>query len=257
MKVLRVTPRVGKWFSSNREDYVWHSSDRKASERKIGKLNDETREALNSKDIEILQCLLVELHRWKTNGRWTDKYKDSLRKRGTSYIHDILEKAPFSEAKGLQEVIEQLMKVNGCNLPTSTAIVSFLYGRKGVPIFDRFMALFFAKQFRVSSVDCVTREVLDYVMTIDFKLDNGGKKLNGNGALRPSYYPKAIKTNLGLYIRDFVPECSRIARALNSDKVVYISIDGRQQTLTATDVEMAIFTWCMRERDRFDVAYRS
>ena len=256
MKVLRVTPGVGKWFSGNREKYVWHSKDRTTSERKIRELEDETTVAINSKDPETLQRLLVEIHRWKTNGRWTDKYKESLKKCGTSYIHDILEKAPFNEANGLQEVINQLMKVNGCNLPTSTAIASFLYGRQDVPIVDRFTALFFAKQFRVSSVDCVTREVLDYVTTIEFKLDNGGKKLNGDRALRLAYTQNAIKTNLRLYIADFVPECSRIARALNRDKFAYTSIDGTQQTFTTIDVEMAIFAWCMRERDRFDVAYR-
>ena len=97
--------------------------------------------------------------------------------------------------------------------------------------------MFFAKRFRVSSVDGATGHVLDCVTTIEFRLDNGGKKLNGNRALRPAYDSKGIETNAQLYICDFIPECSHI--------------------FTATDVEMAIFAWCTRERARFDVARRS
>ena len=257
MKDLRVTPRVGKWFSSNREKYVWHSKDRTTSERKLRELKDETTEAINSKDPESLLGLLVEIHRWKNRGRGIDKYTDSLKKCGTSYIDEILEKTPFSKSEGLQEVIEQLMKVDGCNLPTSTAIASFLYGRRDVCIFDRYLAMFFAKRFRVSSVDGVTGDVLDCVTTIEFRLDNGGKKLNGNRALRPTYNQKGVKTNVQLYTCDFIPECSRIARALGSENVVYTCIDGSPQTFTATDVEMAIFAWCKRESDLFDVARRS
>ena len=236
---------------------MWHSKDRTLSERKIRELKDEATVAINSKDPDTLLGLLQKIHRWKNRDRGINRYKESLKKCGTSYIAEILERAPFSKSKGLQEVIEQLMKVNGCNLPTATAIASFLYDRKDVCIFDRYLAMFFAKRFRVSSVDGATGDVLGFVTTIEFILHNGGKTLNGKRALRPSYNPRAIETNVRLYICDFIPECSRIARALSSANVVYTCIDGSPQTFTATDVEMAIFAWCTRERDRFDVARRS
>ena len=256
MTNLYVPPRVGEWFSSNREKYEWHSDNRIDSESKIMRLRNETRVAINKESLETLQGLLVRIHRWKTSGRKTDMYEESLKKCGMGYICGILKMAPFNKADGLQEVIERLMEVHGCNLPTSTAIASFLYGRKEIPVFDRYISLFFAKRFKISSVDSATRKVLDWIETVDFILNNGGKKLNGTRALRPSYNLKATKTNLKLYVDALVPECSRIAGTLSGAGFLYTGIDGTKRTFTAIDVEMAIFAWCMSESGRFNVAAR-
>ena len=249
---------VGYWFTLYREKYRWpKGSSRKESEQRVDKFQKAARSVLDNEDTNALKDALIDIHQWKTNNRGgtTEEYRKSLDERGSGYLKQLLSSSTFKDTNNLDEVLRKL-KIDESNLPVCTAIASFMYDRKDVPIIDRFLAQFFAREFKVSATDSETKEVLSWVRVIDFKLDNGGKKLrDGKRALRLAVYSKrGFSENLNLYTNKLVPECERIAKALNVGEHRYSDIYGESRKFAPIDVEMAIFAWANKHAKLFDVS---
>jgi hypothetical protein len=75
-------------------------------------------------------------------------------------LDNLLELRPFDGTRKLGVLINHL-KVQNCNLPVCAAIASFLYRRQYVPILDKFLAQFFAREFKTQLVDQQTGQVLN------------------------------------------------------------------------------------------------
>ena len=252
-----VPKTVGDWFKRHREGYQWpKTSSRKESEQRINKIQAAAGAALENKDTDALRDVLIDIHRWKTNNRGgtTNDYGDNL---DANYLKRLPNMSTFEDTDELERVIRKL-RIDESNLPVCTAIASFLYGRKNVPIIDKFVALFFAKKFKISAIDAETKDVLNWIDAIDFKLEKGGKKLrDGENALRLAVYDKngnGFNENLDLYINKLVPECERIAKALHIGRHSYSDICKKRQEFAPIDVEMAIFAWASRHAKLFDVS---
>jgi hypothetical protein len=153
---------------------------------------------------------------------------------------------PFVNTQNLGILIEHL-KVRNCNLPVCTAIASFLYGRQNVPILDKFLSQFFARKFKLNPVDGQTSQVLCYVTNINFRIEDGG-----TGSLRLAVYTRnGFNYNLSVYLNEFVPECVRIAKELGKSCIGYTDIHGECVEFLPIDVEMAVFSWAIRNSDLF------
>lgn len=265
---------IGNWFKENRENYQWPEGvDRLNSEYGINVLASEVKAALDSNDVKALQDSLVSIHLWKTNNilGQTDKYQEYLESLGMIaskreikrkiqetgntpkqmqwiYTEKLLKKSSFNGIDRLEEVIRYL-KVRHCNLPACSAIASFLYGRLDVPVVDRFIAQFFAKEIHKNDISAGTHEVLYWITNIPFKLEDDGR---GKGRLRLAVYTsRGFDYNLKQY-HQLVSECSDIADALNANGYSYDDINGFRQEFTPIDVDMAIFSWATKNRSLFD-----
>jgi len=246
---LEIDPSIGKWFRFYRESYDWPSgTGRKESELKIRDLQSSIQLAIIDRNNQNFAVSLEEIHRWK-NGNQRDiscKYRKNLDMKGSKYISDILGLAPFDNTENLSNLIRKL-KISGCNLPTCSAIASFIYNRKDVPIIDRFIAQFFARKFQKDTVDEETARILQYVKKIPFTLQDDGK-----GKLRPAvYYSAGFEDNLSKYIDMLIPECSRIAQDLLRINIQYCDIDEHLTYFSPVDVEMAIFSYAMKHSGDF------
>ncbi len=249
MNVIRISSEVGRWFRDYRESYEWPlNSGRRASEEHINRLRADAHKAVAAGNEDLLQSIFIEIHRWKTNNRQdqTSKYSKTLKSLNRDYFYKLLRFGPFINTHNLGNLIDHL-KVKNCNLPVCTAIASFLYGRKKVPILDKFLSQFFARKFKLDSVDEQTNQVISFVRNINFRIEDGG-----TGSLRLAVYtPNGFKYNLSMYLTKFVPECSRIAEELNESGVGYTDINGQCAEFSPTDVEMAVFSWAIRHSNLF------
>ena len=255
-----VTDEIGNWFKENREKYQWPlTASRYESEHKINTLAIEVKTALDSNNVKPTQDSLVSIHWWKNNNRFgiSDKYETGLKLKGSQYTKQLFNRSSFSGTDNLEAVIRYL-NIGYCNLPTCSAIASFLYGRENVPVIDRFIAQFFgivkirhmitqmndvdAETLRLLGldVDTGTREVLDSIDVIPFKLDAIGQ-LAAN----------KFEDNLNYYLR-LVVQTARIATELNMHGYFYTDIDGTELEFSPVDVEMAIFSWATKNRDLFN-----
>ena len=247
---MAIDRTVGNWFRAYRELYVWPSGlSRRASEGRIADLGNDLRTAIREGDAELLRSALVSVHRWKTANRQgqTRKYLATLERLGEDYyLGDLFSLAPFDPGRDAGTVVRHL-KVRNCNLPVSTAIASFLYGRRAVPILDKFLSQFFARKLRHEDADEQTRQALAHTRRIDFRIEDGG-----GGRLRLAVYSRSgFEHGLRLFLREYVPECTRIAGELAEAGVQYAGVDGRPAQFSPVDVEMAIFSWAMRNSDLF------
>lgn len=244
-----VPDEVGKWFKQNRESYSWPTGQsRQQSEESIDSLSGETRAALASGDTESLKQALVNIRNWENNNRRavTNRYRRELESKGGTYLEDLLSASTFNDTDNLEGVVRHL-EVRECNLPTCTAIASFLYGRKSVPIVDTLVAQFFAGRFSRFDLDSATVSAIQWIEHIAFKLEDPG-----NGRLRLAVYkPSDFESTLELFIHRLVPECERISQALSASGHTYDGIDSDGLEFTPVDVEMATFSWSSRNQHLF------
>jgi hypothetical protein len=197
---------------------------------------------------EKFAASLEEIHRWKNDNQRdiSCKYRKNLDNMGSKYVADILGLAPFDNTENLSSLISKL-KISECNLPTCSAIASFMYNRQDVPIIDRFVAQFFARKFQGDNVDEVTARVLQYLKKIPFKLEDGG-----TGKLRLAVYSDSgFENNLSKYLDMMIPECNRISQDLLRINVRYSDIQDKLTDFTPVDVEMAIFSYAMKHGELF------
>ena len=245
-----VPATVGGWFRRYREQYRWpETSARERSEKRISELAAATRSALDNEDSRALKGALIEIHRWKTSNIFgtTDKYIKTLEGSGADYLKQLLGMSTFRDTDELEKVLRHL-KIDESNLPVCTAIASFLYGRKEVPIIDNYVAQFFARRFNINRYDADMQEILGWIADIDFKLQTSNRKLR-----LAVYNPGGFEHNLRLYIGEFVPECERLAKALNTGDFSYSDIYVESRKFSPIDVEMSIFSWAMKNRKLADV----
>jgi len=249
MNASEMSLEIGRWFKAYRESYEWPlGAGRRVSEEDINCLCSDAHVAAAEGDKEVLHSVLVKIHRWKTQNRQgqTSKYCRTLQSLGMGYLNRLLGFGPFTDTQNLGILIDHL-KVTNCNLPVCTAIASFLYGRKSVPILDRFLSQFFAREFRLNLVDGQTSQVLRYVKNIKFRIEDGGA-----GNLRLAVYTRSgFNYNLNVYLNEFTPECVRIGEELSGSGIGYTDIHGRCVELLPIDVEMAVFSWAIRHKNLF------
>ena len=249
MNGSKINSEIGKWFKENRELYEWPpSATRKISQERIINLCAGIQTAVAEGDRDALRSLLVEIHQWKTGNQQnvTLKYCSALEFEGLNYLDKLLGFGPFLNNQNLEDTIKHL-KIDYCNLPVCTAIASFLYGRRNIPIIDIYLAQFFSRKFNNYSIDSPTGQVLSYLKKINFRIEDGGK-----GKPRLAVYTLGGFTfNLNAYLHEFVPECNRISNELKESGFVYIDICGQCVEFLSIDVEMAIFAWARKHRNLF------
>ena len=245
-----VPATVGDWFRRHREQYRWpESSYRKQSEQRIDALSKIVGLAFMRGDTEDIKDALIKIHEWKSR-RTANRHKKVLDGQNSEYFERLLGLSTYSGVDELEKVIRHL-KIDFCNLPVCTAIASFLYGRKNVPIIDNYVAQFFSRRFNINRNDEEMRAVLSWIDTIHFNLQPNGTK---DRKLRMAVYTKyGFKDNLRMYINEFVPECQRVAKALNEGGCSYSDVDGESWKFTPVDVEMSIFSWSIKNKNLADV----
>lgn len=240
----KIDPIIGAWFKKYRELYEWPpGTGRKKSEQKISDLLYSVFLSIHENNAGKFASSLVEIHLWKTKNRGNQslRYCKNLHFLGEGYLHEIIELGPFDKTKKMEALINKL-NVENCNLPICSAMASFIFCRKNVPILDRFLAQFFARKFDVDKVDDKTAHVLEYVKTIPFRLEE-----DGTGNLRLSVYTRiGFDYNLSKYINDFLLECDRIAQNLRQSEVQYCDIQEKLVDFYPIDVEMAIFSYMQK-----------
>jgi hypothetical protein len=242
---------ISKWFKTNRESYEWPPKTcRQKSEEIINSLCSKVCDAVRGKKLDELRSVLIEIHRWKTNNRQkqTQKYSATLKSKCSSYFEKLIQMAPFEDISKLRDLIMHL-KVTNCNLPVCSAIASFFYCRKKVPIIDRFLAQFFSRKFKLNLINEDTSQVINSVKIINFKLERPGKDSNLRLAV---YTDEGFKENLKIYLEEFIPECERIANLLTQSGTRYIDWHGNTTEFTPQDVEMAIFSWATKNSALFE-----
>jgi hypothetical protein len=244
-----IDPIVGTWYKKYRESYEWPPcTGRRQSEHIILNLHSEVSSSIIERNEKKFASSLIEIHRWKTKNQRgiTSEYQKILNSKGAEYFTDIFNLGPFDTYEKLSFLIKKL-KIYNCNLPVCSAMASFIYNRQNVPILDRFLAQFFAREFEINNVDDETAQVLRFVNTIPFKLG-----YEGTPNLRLSVYsPSGYNYNLSKYLTDFIPECSRIAQFLRQSNITYRDIQGKMVEFYPIDVEMAIFSYAMKHSDNF------
>jgi hypothetical protein len=236
-----LSQEIETWFKQYRETYKWPLTiGRQSSEDNISRLNTLVRTAISENNRDKIISAFITVHRWKTQNHrdQTSKYRTTLESRDSNYFNRLQELGPFTTNQNLGKVIK-LLKIRNCNLPVCTAIASFLYGRNVVPILDKYLSQFFTRRFKFDSVDEKTKQILNYVNIIPFRLEDGG-----TGKLRLSvYYQYGFDYNLDQYLTRFVPECTRIAKDLGQAEIHYNDIQGIEREFLPIDVEMAIFSY--------------
>ena len=237
---MTMTAEIGEWFKKNRENYQWpKDSGRTSAEQEIQRILSNTQDALGADDPTRIRNALLAIHGWKSY-RTLSRYEKELANHGDQYFTDIATMSLDSTTEGPEEILRHL-KIPYSNLPVSSAIASFLYGRKDIPVIDIFVAQFFAKRLRSAQVDEGTRNVLSYVPTIQFKLQTYEA---GSQRLRLAVYkPSPYEFNLRLYIDRFVPSCRSISDQLKEGGFRFRSPEDNEEEFEPIDVEMAIFTW--------------
>lgn len=245
-----VSATVGNWFRHYREQYRWpEASSRQKSEKTVNEIESEVKSALLAHKPESLKSALIRVHYWKSN-RTGSRYEKTLKKYNPEYFERLLGMSVYSGIDKLEQVIRHL-KIKNCNLPVCTAIASFLYGRRDVPIIDNYVAQFFARRFNINRYDEEMKEILSWIAEINFKLETFSAT---HRKLRLAVYSDSgFNHNLSLYINEFVPECDHIAKALSASGYSYSGIDDKSREFTPIDVEMAIFSWAMKNKNLADV----
>jgi len=85
------------------------------------------------------------------------------------------------------------------------------------------------------------------VKRINFKIET-----DGIGGLRLAVYNDSnFKYNSNMYLTEFVPECIRISNDLNAEGCKYSNINGEEVDFRPIDVEMAIFSWSVKNSSYF------
>ncbi len=151
---------------------------------------------------------------------------------------------PFNDYENLRQVIDHL-DIGYCRLPSATAIASFLYGREYVPIIDRYVARFFGEEIQPDEI----QHILEWTANMEFVFAANGR------LVVPSSPEGGYDYNKRLYIDEFVPECRRIADSLNEGGYHYQDVDEEmtEREFTPVDVEMAIFSWAMQNRNLYSL----
>ncbi len=241
-----VTAEIDNWFKENRRNYRWPlRCTTEHSENEINRLAAKVRKALQSHDFDDLCNALVDVYLWKS-GRGTDTYRKNLKSCGIDYLQELLKMRPLIGTRKLESVIRHLEKVKGCNLPVASAMASFLYGREDIPVIDYYVGQFFSRKFNRGDFDTDgTDRVLQWIAKIDFKIGRSGNKSRNQWRLAVyDKHRKDFEANLRKYIDELVPECGRIANALNDGK-------ENEREFYPIDVEMAIFSWATDNRKLF------
>jgi len=245
----KINSAIAGWFQKYRESYEWPpGTGRVGSEQIIQYLQSSVHSSINDRHEQKFAISLVEIHRWKTKNRQNRslEYGKTLDALGSEYLTEIFNFSPFESIERLSFLIRKL-KVFNCNLPICSAIASFLYNRKDVPILDRFVAQLITRDFRTAIVDGETVKVLQYIKQIPFRLEYDGT----NNRRLSVYTPAGFEDNLVKYINDFVPECNRIAQDLRQLKIKYQDIHGKLVDFYPVDVEMSFFSYSMKHSDYF------
>lgn len=250
-----------KFFKYWREQYEWpRNSDRKASEERIFRLLEETREVLSIGKKEDLQKILVKIHMWKTRNRsgTSDKYERELLK-NTRIIAFLQNNFPLKSSKVVPKFYERLLetlKINYCNLPTCSAQASVLLNRS-VPILDRFVAQFFGFTMSKKIVEydkLNMSEVLKDIHPTKFMIeDDGTSRCTPRLAV---YQSTSYQKNKDLFVSQLIPELVRISGLLNESEVYYSDIFGYSQKFTCVDVEMAVFAFSTQNVRFFKCFYK-
>lgn len=244
-----VPDEVGKWFKRNRESYSWPDGrTRQQSEELIASLLGKARSALDSGDTASLRQSLIDVYSWKNfNMRGIiNRYRRTLQAKGDSYIEDLRNMSAFTVADNLESVIRHLLIPNS-RLPDCASMASFLYGRDAAPVLDRYVAQFFNRGFSRYDLDDETKATIETVGYIDFRVEE-----DGSGRLRVATFNEDwVELNVLRYVNEMVPECARVAVALNAAGHTYTALDGAESPYAPVDVEMAIFAWSSRNRHLF------
>ena len=244
-----VPDEVGKWFRQNRESYSWPDGrTRQQSEELIASLLDKTRAALHSGDAASLRQALIDVHSWKNfNMRGAiNRYRRRLARLGDAYIEDLRSLSSFTNADNLEAVVRRLL-IRDCRLPDCAAMASFLYGRDAAPALDKYVAQFFDRSFSRYDLDDETKAAIEAIGHIGFRVEE-----DGSGRLRVATFNEDwVEENVLHYVNEMVPECARVAVALNAAGHTYTALDGAESPYAPVDVEMAIFAWSSRNRHLF------
>lgn len=247
-----VPDEVGKWFKRNRESYSWPDGrTRQQSEEFIASLLAKARSALDSGDTASLRQSLIDVYSWKNfNMRGIiNRYRRTLQAKGDSYIEDLRNMSALTgpdNLVNLEAVIRHLLIPNS-RLPDCASMASFLYGRDAAPVLDRYVAQFFNRGFSRYDLDDETKATIETVGHIDFRVEE-----DGSGRLRVATFNEDwVELNVLHYVNEMVPECARVAVALNAAGHTYTALDGAESPYAPVDVEMAIFAWSSRNRHLF------
>jgi len=248
---VNIDHSIGNWFKIYRESYKWPSCTRQEeSEKRILKLKSSVSSAINENSIDKLSASLKGIIQWKAN-RMTSRYNITLDSLGEEYLHNIIGLGPFNNTENLDALIRTL-HIKNCNLPECTAIASFLFNRNDVPIFDKYISLFFAREFKIEQSDEETIQVLRFVKHIKFKNESAGKDKTGHKIRRPDVYHKSgFEINYCKYLDEFIPECKRISDYLNRSNIQYCDIQDKMVQFCPVDIEMAIFSYATQHKDFF------
>lgn len=240
-----------------REKYKWPlNKTRVFSEHTINSLKDETSTSLRKGDPDLLRDALIKIHRWKTGGRTTNRYKNNLdgKEELVSYLLAVLPLENSLSSEFLNKLIDTL-KIRQCNLPVASAQMSFILNRK-TPIIDRFVTQFFSKKLsqRILEMEQFNmKNVFRNLKEIHFKIEDDGR---GKCVPRLAvYYKSAYKRNKFLFIDSFIPELERISELSIHNNIVYQGIDNEKHNLRPIDVEMAIFAFGTQNREYYQCFY--
>ena len=240
---------VGIWFRQNRESYSWPDGrTRQQSEQLIATVLNGTRAALESGDADSLRQALIDVHSWKNfNMRGViNRYRRRLNRLGDGYADDLRALSSFTDADNLEAVVRHLL-IRDCRLPDCAAMASFLYGRDAAPALDKYVAQFFDRSFSRYDLDDETKAAIEAIGHIGFRVEE-----DGSGRLRVATFNEDwVEENVLHYVNEMVPECARLADALNAAGHTYAALDGSERPYAPVDVEMAIFAWSSRNRHLF------
>lgn len=249
-----------RFFKFWRERYEWPEGiSRKASEKRIFELLNQTRSALLSGESDFIQQVLVNIHNWKTNNRSgvSERYKKELKK-DRNVVSFLRENLPLELSKLEPEFYKKLLetlKLRYCNLPACSAQASFLLDRR-LPVLDRFIAQFFSLIIseNVLSYDQFDmNNVLSDIHPITFIIED-----DGTGKCRPRlavYQQWSYKTNKSLFVDQLIPQLIRISKLLDEEEIDYVDIFGESQNFSCIDVEMAVFAFSTTNRKFFKCFY--
>jgi len=255
--VFNISNETVSFLRDNRVRYRWPlSHGRGKSERAIEVIRKETQTALVEKDPDKLRSILIRIHEWKTGGRITSLYRETLNSE-MSLIQKIITYIPPKErflVDSFNDLLD-VLKVKYCNLPVASAQSSFLLNRT-TPIIDRFVAQFFSRKVskRILQIEkWDMKSVFGDLNQIPFKIQDDG---TGRCVPRLAVYDESsYQRNKSLFLNFLLPKLDIISKILNRMNVNYQGLEGSLQNFTPVDVEMAIFSFGSQNREHFQCFY--
>jgi hypothetical protein len=253
--------RVADFFQFWREQYRWPlNRSRIKTEKKIIEFKENAIAAVSSEKVERLASTLMQIHRWKTRNQAgiTDKYarqldKDPRRVRELQKLLPITNETPNMVLKKALD----LMRFPDCNLPVSTAQLSFL-SRRVFPILDRFLAQFFSRKAHPMILQWAEYDILNVFETIgniNFILEDDGR---GKGVPRLAVYTEnSYRYNRDQFVDQLIPRLRNLAEELREADMTYQGIDRDQHHFTSVDIQMAIFIFGKKNTRLFKQFYKT